>query len=341
MNERTSENPGCIPEAMLPARGVQQVQDPRTGAPVLLVNSVMFTGYQHAQGQLSESFFIPLRDRAKIMGRQCPSCGEVDCPPFQLLCPSCDFVPMEPVEMPDRGVMMASPPITLYANAFFKDKVPFARGYVQLGSSNTGLNVWCKTTTGMIRPGIFQRGTPVKVVFEDVREGLITDICVVPESELTPAQVAKSPLLASEVDWKAVKRPDYAPSQAATDHLQQLLGLVPAMQASIKGSQRATADLANWNVVVNCHTAGAGFHIAVRDNMVTFRPGLAADGCTFEIAVPDPQVFLDWWSTGAALTNLLMDGTMWMSDPLGLETIFKLDRLPRSIRREQQARTEQ
>lgn len=338
MNDHGLQNEGCIPEAMLPAKGVQQVRDPKTGAEVLLVNSVMFTGYQHAQGQLSESFFIPLRDDARILGRKCPTCGEVDCPPFQLLCPSCDFVAMETVQMPDRGVMMASPPITLYANAFFKAMSPFARGYVQLGDSHTGLNVWCRTTTGMIRPGIFNRGTPVKVVFQDVREGLITDICVVPEDELTPTQVAKSPLLASEVDWKAVRRPAYEPSPAAADHFRQLLALVPGMQAAIRGSHRATADLANWDVVVNGHTAGQDFHITVRDNLVTFEPGLG-DGPAFEIAVPDPRVFVDWWKTGAALTNLLMDGTMWMSDPLGLETIFKLDRLPRSIRREEQSKT--
>ena len=144
---------------------------------------------------------------------------------------------------------------------------PFARGYVQLGESNTGLNVWCRTTTGMIRPGIFKRGTPVKVVFQDVREGLITDICVVPEDELSPAQVAKSPLLASEVDWKAVRRPAYEPSPAAADHFRQLLALVPSMQAAIRGSHRATADLANWDVVVNGRTAGQDFHITVRDNL--------------------------------------------------------------------------
>jgi hypothetical protein len=112
------------------------------------------------------------------------------------------------------------------------------------------------------------------------------------------------------------------------------------MQAAITGSHRATADLANWDVVVNGHSAGFDFHITVRDNLVTFQPGLA-DHCAFEIAVADPQVFLDWWETGAALTNLLMEGTMWMSDSLGLETIFKLDRLPRSIRREEQSRGNQ
>jgi uncharacterized OB-fold protein len=339
MSDHTAENQGCIPEAMLPHKGVHQVQDPKTGAQVLLVNSVMFTGYQHAQGQLSESFFIPLRDQTKLMGRKCPSCGEVDCPPFQLMCPYCDFVAMEPVELPDRGLMMASAPITLFANAFFKEKAPFARGYVQLGGANTGLNVWCRTTTGMIRPGIFTRGTPVKVVFEDVRQGLITDLCVVPEAELTPAQIAKSPLFTSEVNWRAIKRPEYAPSPAAAEHFQRLLSMAPAMETAIKGSRRAKADLANWDVVVNGHSAGFDFHITVHDDLVKFRPGQAEGPSTFEIAVPDPQVFVDWWETGAALTNLLMDGTMWMSDSLGLETIFKLDRLPRSIRREEQARS--
>ena len=41
-----------------------------------------------------------------------------------------------------------------------------------------------ETTDGVIRPGIYQAGTPVKLVFKDdgQREGYITDV-IVPASE--------------------------------------------------------------------------------------------------------------------------------------------------------------
>lgn len=335
---KTNEFKGVIPEAMLPSKGVTEVVDPQTGHRVLLVNSVMFTGYQHSQGRFSEEFFIPLRDRAVIMGRRCTKCGEITCPPYQLLCPHCNFAATELVELPDRGVMLASPPITLFGNSFFKEQAPFARGYVLLGEAATGLPVWCKTTTGMIRPGIFRRGTPVKVVFNDVRDGLITDVCIVPESELTAEQIAKSPLLASEVNWEAVTRPSFGHSNEAETNLRILLDMQDEIQTAIAESPRAIKNLSNWTVAALVHTAGGDFGLGIDRNTVLLYQvgGTAPATFDFELAVADPNVFLDWWSgEGEALTNLLMDGTMWMSSPKGLETVFKLDRLPRSVRRDQ------
>ncbi len=332
----TSEGKPCIPPEMIPTEGVTQVTDPKTGAPVLLVNEVMFTAYQHSQGSLSKRFFIPLRDQAQIMGAQCTECGQIICPPFQLLCPECNFAKMELVKLPDRGVMMASAPITLYASALAKEFAPFARGYVLLGSAGTGLNVLCRTTTGIIRPGIFVKGTSVKVVFKDQRQGLITDICVVPESELNAKQIEKSPLLESEVDWQAAQRPTFNKTVIAEENLQTLLGLVEEMQQKIAQSQRARADLQGWEVVIQCYSAAGMFTLTIKDATLLFAVG-SVENPTFELAVEDPGAFIEWWhDRDQALTNLLMEGTIWTNrgGTVVLETFFRLDRLPRSLRRE-------
>jgi len=320
---------------MLPERDVIQIKDPLTGADVLLVNSVMFTGYQHSQGHLSEAFFIPLRDRAVIMGAQCPECKTIICPPFQMMCPDCNFVEMVPVELPDTGIMMASPPIAFFTSSMFKHLAPLARGYVLLGEAQTGLSVWCRTTTGVIRPGIFKKGTPVKIVFNDVRQGLITDICVVPVSELPPELATKSPLLFSKVNWSALKKPEYESSKTASENLQGLFGLEEEMRDEISRSPRATQNLNGWEVAVQVTTAAGDFGIYIENDNVKFADG-TVESPTFELAVADPVVFLDWWTKGKSLTNLLVDGTMWMSESSGLETITKMDRLPRSVKRDKE-----
>jgi len=324
----------CIPPEMLPERGVTQIKDPLTGTDVLLVNSVMFTAYMYSQGALSEAFFLPLRDRAVIMGAQCPTCGTINCPPFQRMCPDCDFVEMVPVELPDTGIMMASPPISFFTPSMFKHLAPLARGYVLFGEAQTGLSVWCRTTTGMIRPGIFKKGTQVKVVFNDKRQGLITDICVVPIAELSPELAAKSPLLFSEVNWSALKKPEFEFSSEAEENLRGLFGLEDEIRDSISRSPRAVQNLNGWEVRVQVTTAAGKFGIYIENENIEFVDGSMKDQ-TFELAVSDPAVFLDWWE-GKSLTNLLVEGIMWMSNPSGLETITKMDRIPRSVKRDKE-----
>lgn len=321
-----------IPIEMQPQKGVKEVVDPLTGSRVLLENKVMFTAYQHAQGSLSERFFLPLRD-GKIMGAQCVECGEIICPPYQLMCPPCNFKEMKLVELPDRGIMMASAPITLFGNAMFKSEVPFARGFVKLGKAEVWLNVRSLTTTGMISPGVFKKGTPVKVVFASSRNGLISDICLVPESELTEAQLSTSPLLSTDVNWKNIVRPEYMESSIAHENFDTFLKLLPQIQTEIAQSRRATQDLAGWNVAVQCFTSAGCSSLQIKDsNLKILTHGI--ENSTFDIATEDPIVFLHWWKKGKSLTNYIVDGTIWLSDPLGLETIFKLDRLPRSVKRD-------
>ena len=69
--------------------------------------------------------------------------------------------------------------------------MPFGRGRVILEGADTALPIHVYTTKGVLTPFIFKQGTPVKVVFRDQRIGKPTDVFAVPESELTPEQLAE------------------------------------------------------------------------------------------------------------------------------------------------------
>ena len=63
-------------------------------------------------------------------------------------------------------------------------------------------SVRVRTTRGTIRPGIYGKGTPLKIVFRDVpkrRDSMY--IFALPQSELTAEQLSKSPLLEGDIEW--------------------------------------------------------------------------------------------------------------------------------------------
>jgi hypothetical protein len=52
--------------------------------------------------------------------------------------------------------------------------------------------------------------------------------------------------------------------------------------------------------------------------------------------VADPGLLVDWLGFKEALTNAIVTGKLWISINREFTTIFKLDRLPRSVRRDLQ-----
>src|SRR6266705_1348552 len=122
------------------------------------MNEVMFIFYKWIKGEFSR-YFLGLRDAMKIHGIRCPKCRAIRVPPFELMCPDCEFAEMEYVEMPDRGVMNSTPPITYFAHSLFQSFVPFGRGRVVLEGAETALPIQVYTTKGILTPCIFKRGT--------------------------------------------------------------------------------------------------------------------------------------------------------------------------------------
>jgi uncharacterized OB-fold protein len=334
-----------IPPAMLPKEGIKEVK--AGGGKYLLRNDVMFTAVQHAQGEFSD-FFRALRDEGRIFGHRCPQCKHLIVPPFMKRCPACDFVEMKKEYVKDLGVMAATPVITIFAPSRFKGQVPFGTGRVFLETSegklsDTAMLIRVQTTRGTIRPGIYAKGTPVKIAFRDERRGEIGDIFAVPQSELTAEQVARSPLLESEIEWGRFAEGELGP---ATPQLQETLREVKIhfqkLAELIPQSARATANLANWDRLVDVQTGGGPFSFAVEKGRLRVQDQ-SAEKADLILRLNDPVVLLAWLrdsteATGEgfgspALTDLVMEGTLVLNKP-ELETITRLDRVPRSLRRD-------
>jgi uncharacterized OB-fold protein len=334
-----------ISPAMLPKAGITEVQ--AGGSKYLLRNDVMFTAMQHAQGEFSD-FFRSLRNEGKVFGHRCPQCKHLIIPPFMKRCPACNFIEMRKEYVKDLGVMAATPVITVFAPSRFKGQVPFGTGRVFLETldnklSDTAMLIRVRTTRGTIRPGIYRKGTPVKIAFRDERKGEIEEIFAVPQSELTAEQLAKSPLLESEIEWGRLSEHELG---QATPQLQEVLREVKVqfrkLAELIPQSARATGNLGNWKRIVNVQTGGGDFSFVVEKGKLRVQDE-SAEEADLILTVKDPSVLLAWLRDSTegigegfespALTDLVIEGTLVLNKP-ELETITRLDRVPRSLRRD-------
>lgn len=322
-----------IPEHMNPPVASEIVE--RDGQSYLQSNEAMFTFYKRTKGEFSK-YFLGLRDEFKIWGVQCPSCKTVRVPPFALMCPDCDFAEMGWLEMPDHGVMNSTPPITYFAHSLFQSWVPFGRGRVILEGAETALPIHVYTTKGVLTPFIFKQGTPVKIVFRDERLGKPTDIFAVPVDELTPEQQAKTPLMESDLDFTASEEPALGEStQESRAAYTKALEMLQELAANIDKSPRAQANLAGWTRAIEVKTAAGNLTLEIEDGSLAVNDG-SPGAADFIMVCQNPQLLVDWMSFQEALTNAIIVGDLWISVNKEFTTIFKLDRLPRSVRRDMQ-----
>jgi len=334
-----------IPAAMLPMEGITEVQ---AGLGICLQrNDVMFTAMKHTQGEFSD-FFRTLRDEGKVFGHRCPECRHLIIPPFMQRCPACNFVEMKREYVSDTGVMAATPVITVFAPSRFKGQEPFGTGRVFLETadgklSDTAMLIRVRTTRGTIRPGIYKKGTPVKIAFRDSRQGEMLDIFAVPQNELTPKQLAKSPLFESEIEWGRLSEMEFGkPTAELRETLRDVKVQFEKLAEMIPKSQRATANLANWRRTVAVRTGGGVFGLVINQGKLRVRNEGMKDA-DLVVAIQDPSILLAWLrdstepvgdvAKSPALTDLVIEGTLVLNKP-ELETITRLDRVPRSLRRD-------
>jgi uncharacterized OB-fold protein len=300
----------------------------------LQTNEAMFTFYKRTKGEHSP-FFLALKERKVILGGRCPKCKLVRVPPFELCCPECDFAELKLVDMPDTGVMNSTPPITYFAHSLLQHQVPFGRGRIMIKGADTALPIHVYTTKGVLTPRIFKRGTPVKIVFRDKREGKPTDIFAVPMSELKTAQRRKKGLLESELDWTAAKEPKVGrATKKSKDALAHVLTELKDLAKSAAKSVRAQNNLAGWKRTIQVKTGGGPFVIRIAQKKLGFKEGTVKKP-DFVMVVKDPQLFRDWMSFKDSLTNAIIAEKLWITKNLEFITVFKLDRIPRSVRRSQ------
>ncbi|MEW6046947.1 MAG: SCP2 sterol-binding domain-containing protein [Bacillota bacterium] len=306
------------------------------GRPYLLLNDAMFTFYRRSMGEFSP-FFLALRDEKRILGARCTRCGLVRVPPFVTRCPDCGFAPTELVEVGDVGQLVATPPVTYFANSLFQQQVPFGRGRAILRGADTALSVNLYTTRGILVPGIFRKGTEVKVVFRSERKGEITDIFCVPTAELTPDQVAKKGLEESELDWERATEPPL-PSATAQDaaRFHEIAAQLSALARELSANERARRDIANWWRTILVKTTGGTLVMKIANGDLTVEEGTAA-APDLVMVVADPAVLLNALAYRGSLTQAIMTGKLWISKNVEFTTVFKLERMARSLARSKKA----
>jgi uncharacterized OB-fold protein/putative sterol carrier protein len=302
------------------------------GQDYLITNDAMYTFYQRTKGEFSP-FFLSMRDDKKLLGCKCSQCGLVRVPPFLTHCPDCNFAPTELIEVEQVGIMNSTPPITYFATSLFQHMAPYGRGRVIFNGADTAMSVILYTTTGILVPGIITKGTEVKLIFKDDRIGEMTDVFCVPTSELTREQVNKKGLQESEIDWESPVEPelpevsdkDVADYNAA---LKEIKSIIEEMNAN----ERARKDIAGWKRDILIKTMGGRFAISIDDGNIELeeREHSSPD---FVMVCENPRTLLDGLAYRGAITDSVINKKLWISKNMEFNTIFKLDRMARSVAR--------
>jgi hypothetical protein len=242
---------------------------------------------------------------------------------------------MEEVELPHRGVLAATAPITIFPSASFIGDAPFARGYVDVATDApiaSFLPSRLRTTTGLPRPGIFVKGLELKLVFEDQRIGSIRDVFWVPMGEVPARLRDREPLLASQLDFARPKAPAVERSPAAAKALEEALSAMRGLAGKVGKSPRAQKDLAGRTHAIGVKTGGGNFTLRVAAGGIRVGPGLPKKA-DFVMVTQDPAVFTRWVADGS-LTDAAVEGKLWLPHKEAFGVLPFLDRLPRSVRRD-------
>ncbi len=88
-------------------------------------------------GETVGTFFTEMRDNGRLLGKKCPSCGKVFCPP-QDYCEYCFDNMTEWVELPATGVIRAWTRMEHYFPGMPCD-LPFAYALIQIDGADTNL----------------------------------------------------------------------------------------------------------------------------------------------------------------------------------------------------------
>jgi len=301
----------------------------------------MFTTYWATAGEVSP-FFLAMMKEKKILGARCPKCQMVICPPYMTRCPVCQnedysLVDLEMgIEMPQIGYMLGTPPITVFANARFAKYAPFGRGRVILGEAQSALPIQVFTTTGFLKPGIFKAGTKVKIIFRNFRMGFSTDYFAVPLEEVPEKLREKNGVEETALKWKSLGISDPQVTDVYKKQFPKALQAVTKFVGAIPKSPRAQRDLANWGRKILVKTGGGKFGLLLDKQKIKVvkdkvpRPDLV-------LVVEDPAHLMGW-TRGDSMVNMIRTGAAGINNLQDMETIFKFDRLHRSIRRDAEER---
>jgi uncharacterized OB-fold protein len=325
-----TRNAKVIPYEYIPDVGshVETIE----GKDYLISNDAMYTFYQRSKGEFS-SFFLALKDEKKLLGCRCTKCNLVRVPPFLTHCPDCNFAPTKLVEVEQVGVMNSTPPITYFATSLFQHMAPYGRGRVIFKGSDTALSVLLYTTTGILVPGVIKKGTEVKLVFRDNRIGSMLDVFCVPASELKPGQVNKKGLLESEIDWGHPIEPVLPKTmKKEVAAYEKCYSEIESIIRSMNANMRARKDILGWKREILVKTKGGKFTIFIDDGNIRIKK-TGTSSPDFVMVSENPQTILDGLAYRGAITDSVINNKLWISKNMEFLTIFKLDRMARSVAR--------
>ncbi len=322
-------------EKIIPSKYIPDVDsniETIDGQDYLIANDVMYTFYRRTRGEFS-SFFLALRDEKKLLGCKCTQCGLIRVPPFLTHCSDCNFTPTEMIEVEQVGVMNSTPPITYFATSLFQDMAPFGRGRVIFKGADTAMSVNLYTTTGILVPGIINKGTEVKLVFRDNRIAAASDVFCVPTAELTKEQVQKKGLQESEIDWESPVEPELPEASDKDvalykDAFKEIKSIVDEMNKN----ERARKDISGWKRDILIKTRGGQFAMIIDDGDIKVEEKELTSP-DFVMVSDDPGTLLGGLAYRGAITDSVINKKLWISKNMEFTTIFKLDRMARSVAR--------
>jgi len=324
-------------EKLIPSRYIPDIGshiETIGGKDYLVSNDAMYTFYRRTRGELSP-FFLALRDEKKLLGCKCTKCGLVRVPPFLTHCPDCNFTPTDLIEVDQVGIMNSTPPITYFATSLFQHMAPYGRGRVIFKGADTAMSVNLYTTTGILVPGILKKGTEVKLVFRDKRIGEMSDVFCVPTAELSSKQVNKKGLQESEIDWEAPVEP-HLPKASEQDvkAFKEAMKEMKSVVSHMNNNKRARKDIAGWKRNIQVKTRGGQFAILINDGDIRIQEKVLSSP-DFVMVCDGPNTLLDGLAYRGAITDSIINKKLWISKNMEFNTIFKLDRMARSVARSQ------
>lgn len=328
-----TNQPTVIPQGFNLEQGVRPVTG-LDGVECLEFASSMHTLYWQTYGEHSR-FFQALVD-GRLIGARCPECGLVLVPPMTWRCPDCNFREMESIDLPNRGVLIATAPITIFPPANRDGQAPYSRGYVDVAVGTNKASFMparLETTTGLPRPGIFVKGTQLRLVFEDEREGRITDVFWIPEQEVPSHLRDEYPLHASQLQFSDPKPPEIQHTEAMEKAFGDVFSALQGMADTAARSSRAQENLeAVGYLLIGVKTGGGDFCLLIDEGRLVVLPELEGE-LDFTMQAEDPSVFADWVNNGS-LTDAAVEGKLWLPHRQAFSALPALDRVPRSVRRD-------
>ena len=181
--------------------------------------------------------------------------------------------------------------------------------------------------------GIFNKGTKIKLVYRDKRVGRITDVFGLPASELSDEQLATEGLQEKEINWEAAVEPKLPKATAkATSAFEKAFKQMKDVIADMNDCERAKKDIAGWKRNILVKTPGGRCVIVIDNGEIAIKKG----GTTkqdFVMVAKNPNTILNGLAYKGSLTEAIMMADLWISKNIEFMTVFKLERMARSLAR--------